>query len=338
MPSIQAKRLECLVRLNSLILVAMVVISSIGCISAPVKEAHSSTLRIGYQPSTHQVAEMVAREMGWWMQDLKPFGVTDIKEFEFSSGPPEAHAMMAGDLDIAYIGTSPLVFAISNGLDAKIVAGVNVNGSDLILRTGLPYNGPSSLEGMTIGTFPPGSVQDMVLSKWLSDSGVDPSKVSVRYMGPGDGVAAMFSGRVDGVFLPAPSASLLELDGSGRKVISSGQMWPGHACCSLAVSGKLIREKPDLVAQIVRTHINATYYVNSHQEAAAEIYANATGQDLEMVRRSMDEWGGSWTSDPALQAASTMDYARMGFDLNYTSIRMKDSDIFDDKFYHRAVL
>lgn len=144
-----------MVRLKSLILVAMVVISSIGCISAPVKEVHSRTLHIGYQPSTHQIAEMVAMEKGWWMQDLKPFGVTDVKEFEFSSGPPEAQAMMAGDLDIAYIGTSPLVFAISNGLDAKIVAGVNVNGSDLILRPGLAYNGPQSLACLTMGTFPP---------------------------------------------------------------------------------------------------------------------------------------------------------------------------------------
>ncbi|HWQ21007.1 MAG TPA: ABC transporter substrate-binding protein [Methanotrichaceae archaeon] len=195
-------------RRKSLILIAMVVITSIGCISAPVKEAHSSTLRIGYQPSTHQIAEMVAQEKGWWMHDLLPFGVTDIKEYEFPSGPPEAHAMMAGDLDIAYIGTSPLVAAISNGLDAKIVAGVNVNGSDLILRPDLPYNGPSSLAGMTIGTFPQGSVQDMVLRKWLSDSGVDLSSVRIRYMGPGDGVSAMFSRRVDGG-LPACTLCLI---------------------------------------------------------------------------------------------------------------------------------
>jgi len=326
------------VSLRSLILVAMAVISSLGCISAPVSEVPSITLHIGYQPSTHQIAEMIARDMGWWHRDLKPFGVTGIEEFGFSSGPPEAQAMMVGDLDIAYIGTSPLVAAISNGLDAKIVAGVNTNGSDLILKPGLPFAGPMSLSGLTIGTFPPGSVQDMVLRKWLFDSGVDLSRVRILYMGPGDGVAAMFAGKVDGVFLPAPSASLLELDGSGRKVITSGQMWPGHACCSLAVSGKLIRERPDLVAQIVRTHINATDYVNSHQEEAAEIYANATGQDLEMVKRSMDDWGGSWTSDPGHQVSSTMNYSRMGLDLNYTLTRMEDCDIFDDDFYCQAVL
>ncbi|HWQ21008.1 MAG TPA: ABC transporter substrate-binding protein, partial [Methanotrichaceae archaeon] len=130
---------------------------------------------------------------------------------------------------------------------------------------------------------------------------------------------------------------MLELDGSGRKVISSGQMWPGHACCSLAVSGRLIRMKPDLVAQIVRTHIKATDYVNSHQEEAAEIYSNATGQDLEMVRRSIDEWGGTWTSDPGPQVSSTLDYAGMCLDLNYTSAVMNDRDIFDYEFYSQAV-
>jgi len=77
------------------------------------------TLRIGYQPSTHQVAEMVAMEKGWWLEDLKPFGVTNVEEYEFPSGPPEMQSMLGGSLDVAYVGTAPPITAIAQGLDAR---------------------------------------------------------------------------------------------------------------------------------------------------------------------------------------------------------------------------
>ena len=55
----------------------------------------------------------------------------------------------------------------SNGLDAKIMTGVNINDSDLVPAPNTVYNGPKSLEGKIIGTFPVGSIQDTVLKKWL---------------------------------------------------------------------------------------------------------------------------------------------------------------------------
>jgi NitT/TauT family transport system substrate-binding protein len=179
---------------RKLILIAVlaaVVVISLGCISAPEKKQQNESavsapmkmpgnvtnLRIGYQPSTHQIAEMVASAKGWWAEDLKPFGIVTIQEKEFQSGPPEMQGMLAGALDIAYVGTAPPITAIAQGLDAKIVAAVNINGSDLVLRPDVTYNGPKSLEGLSIGTFPPGSIQDVVMKKWLKEKSVNISKV-----------------------------------------------------------------------------------------------------------------------------------------------------------------
>ena len=309
--------------MRKLILVAVlaaVVVISLGCISAPEKKQENestlaaptkvpgniTTLRIGYQPSTHQIAEMVASAKGWWTEDLKPFGVVTIQEKEFQSGPPEMQGMLAGALDVAYVGTAPPITAIAQGLDAKIVAAVNINGSDLVLGPGVAYSGPKSLEGLSIGTFPPGSIQDIVMKKWLTDNNVDISKIQIRGMGPSDAVTAIEAGKINGVFLPHPSPSQIVLDGKGRSVIQSGQMWPDHACCSLLISGKLIREHPDLVNQIIKTHIKATNYVNANPEDAAKIYANRTKQNLTVVEASMKNWDGKWVSDPSIQIPSTV--------------------------------
>ncbi len=310
-----------------------------GCISTPEKRNENiTTLRIGYQPSTHQIAEMVATDLGWWKADLSPFGIKEVREFGFPSGPPEMQAMMAGELDIAYVGTSPPIAAISRGLDARIVAAVNINGSDLVLRSGVLYAGPGSLARMRLSTFPPGSIQDIILKRWLMENGVDISEMNITPKGPGDAVSDIMSGKVDAVFLPHPSPAIIEMANKGRSLVASGEMWPGHACCSLVVSSSLIENQPDLVEQIVKTHMKATDYVNSHPEEAARIYANHTGQDLDMVIYSLKSWDGKWISDPHLQISSTLEYARSGCQMNITDRLLTEQDLFDTSFYDRASL
>lgn len=335
---------------------AAVVVMSLGCISSPEKkEAVSndtqkenvslqekmpgkiSTLRIGYQPSTHQIAEMVASEKGWWAEDLLPFGITEIKEFEFPTGVPEMQAMVAGELDIAYVGTAPPISAISAGLPAKIVAAVNINGSDLVLSPDQVYNGPASLAGLSIGTFPPGSIQDTVMKKWLMENGVDVSKVDIKAMDPGPATSALSAGKIDGVFLPQPSPSIIELKGKGKHVVASGEMWPNHACCSLVVTDKLIKEQPELVEQIIKTHIKATDYINANPEEAASIYAKKTKANLTEIEYSVKNWDGKWVSDPHLQVPSTVEYAKVDYQMKYTKRELSEKDLFDTSFYEKVL-
>lgn len=301
-------------------------------ISYPVF-AQDRVLNIGYQPSTHQIAEMVAFEKGWWQDELKPFGITEVKEFQFPNGAPEMQAMLAGDLDVAYVGTAPPITAISQGLDAKIVAAVNINGSNLVLRPDIEYKGPESLSGLTIATFPPGTIQDLVLKKWLRENEVDIEKVNIKGMDPGAAVTAISASKVDGVFLPHPSPAIVESEGKGRSVVASGEMWPNHACCSLVVSGKLIRENPDLVKQIIRIHNNATEYINEHPDEAAEIYAKKIGQDVDQVKRSLQTWDGKWISDPHEEIPSTLEYAAEDHELGYIEKNLTEKDLFDTSLY-----
>ncbi|AKB15742.1 ABC-type nitrate/sulfonate/bicarbonate transport systems, periplasmic component [Methanosarcina thermophila CHTI-55] len=232
-----------------LLLLASIFVS--GCASDDLTE-----LNIGYQPSTHQIAYMTAAEKGWWQEDLAPYGIEKINEYQFPTGAPEMQAMMSGDLDVAYVGAAPVVAALSEGLDAKIVTPVQINGSSLVLRPEHEYESPEDLKGLTIATFPPGTIQDTLLKNWLRENGLDAEKdVRILGMTPGDAVTAISAKRVDAVFLPHPSPTVIEREGNGRTIVQSGEMEANHSCCVLVVSGKLIREHPEIVEQIVRTHI-----------------------------------------------------------------------------------
>jgi NitT/TauT family transport system substrate-binding protein len=297
-------------------------------------------LNFGYQPSTHQVAYMTAAEKEWWKADLASFGIQDIKEHVFQTGPPEMQAMMAGDIDVAYVGAAPVLTALSSGLDAKIVAAVQIDGSSLVLGPNHTYVSPKDLKGLKIATYPPGSIQDTLLRKWLTENGLDPQNdVTIIAMGAaGDAVSAITANKVDAAFLPHPYPTIIEKSVPGSKVIvQSGQMEPNHVCCVLAVSGKLIKEHPDIVEQIVKTHINATDYNNAHIDEAAQIFSNKTSIDVGTVRASLKEWDGSWIVDPSVIENSTIDFSNTLYKQNLTQKQLTKEDIFDTSFYEKAI-
>ncbi len=149
-------------------------------------------------------------------------------------------------------------------------------------------------------------------------------------------MTAIEAGKVDGVFLPHPSPAIIEIDKKGKDVMASGEMWPDHACCSLVVSGKLMRDNPAMVEQIIKTHINATNWVNANPEEAAKIYSNKTKQDLKTVEYSMKTWDGKWISDPHIQIPSTVQYAKVDYEMNYTQKQLTEKDLFDTSFFDKA--
>ncbi len=299
---------------------------------APIKE-----LRIGYQPSTHQMAEITAMAKGWWQEDLAPFGVVNVTDKVFPSGPPEMQAMLAGELDVAYVGAAPVLSALATGLDAKIVAGVNTQGSDLVVRNDIIYTGPQSLSGRTIATFPPGSIQDTVLRDWLKKNNLTPDKdVFIKGMTPGDAVTAILAGKVDGIFLPTPSPSTVVNQGKGKVVVQSGEMYPNHTCCVLVVSGKLIREHPEIVREIIKTNDKAVAWNQQNLDEAAQIYSTKTGASLADVKASLTEWDGSWASDPNVIVEPVLEYAKIQYELGFIKKPLTKEEIFDLTFYQKA--
>ncbi len=156
-------------------------------------------------------------------------------------------------------------------------------------------------------------------------------------MTPGDAVTAISAKQVDAVFLPHPSPTIIENDGNGRTIVQSGEMSPNHACCVLLVSGELIREHPELVEQIVKTHIKATEYNLANPEEAAQIYSNKTTENVEVIRTSIEEWDGEWITDPAIIENSTVEYAKIQSDLGYIQKPLTEEEIFDTSFYEAAI-
>jgi NitT/TauT family transport system substrate-binding protein len=317
------------------VLAVALILFTAGC-TQPATTAKVTEIRIGYQPSTHQMAEITAMDKGWWQQDLAPYGVQNVSDRIFPTGAPEMQAMLAGELDVAYVGAAPVLSAVATGLDAKIIAGVNTQGSDLVVRPDLNYTSPQSLKGLKIATFQAGTIQDTILRDWLKKNNVDPDKdVQILGMNPGDAVTAMTAGKVDATFLPHPSPSVIVAQGKGKTVVQSGQMYPNHTCCVLVVSGKLIREHPEIVQQILKTHEKAVDYNEKNLDEAAAIFAKKTGAKLDDVKASLKEWDGQWVTDPNVIVDPVLDYAKIQYGLGYIKTPLTKDQLFDLSFYKK---
>jgi len=297
-----------------------------------------SRLTFGYQPSTHQIAYMTAMDKGWWRERLAPLGVEEIKEKVFPTGAPEMQAMLTHQIDVAYVGSAPFITALSHGLDARIIAAVQVQGSNLVLRPEYAYTRPEDIKGLKIATFPPGTIQDTLLREWLLDNGIDPKKdVDIRGMGPGDAISAIAAENVMAVFLPHPAPTIIELEGNGRSIVASGEMKPNHACCVLVATGSLIRENPDLVQAIVETHVRATRYNCKHKQDAARFYSDRTSFEVDKVMKSLEDWDGRWLADPFAVQESVVAYAQTQKRLGYIDKELTEDEIFTTRFYSAIV-
>ncbi len=296
-----------------------------------------TVLNIGYQPSTHQLAFMTAYSKGWYNESLSPMGITSVKPFNFPTGAPEMQAMLAGDLDFAYVGSAPFLTAVATGLDAKIIGTVQTQGSDLVLRTGLNYTTPADLKGLRIATFPAGTIQDTILRTWLKEQGLDDTKdVEIIAMGPGDATTAIIAGKVDAVFLPAPSPTTVEEAGAGTVIVQSGEMEPHHACCVLVASGDMIRNHPDIVREVLSLHQKANEFNLNNTAEAAGYMAEMTGMNTATIISSLSRWDGEWIADPTVIIPSVTGYAEKQQALGYIKTPVTRDQLFDTSFWEKV--
>jgi NitT/TauT family transport system substrate-binding protein len=50
----------------------------------------------------------------------------------------------------------------------------------------------------------------------------------------------------------------------------------------------------------------------------------------------MKTWDGKWISDSHIQIPSTVQYAKVDYEMNYTQKQLTEKDLFDTSFYDKA--
>jgi sulfonate transport system substrate-binding protein len=196
---------------------------------------------------------------------------------DFTSGPPMLQAMGAGAVDIGAVGNSPPVFAAAGGSQITIVGAMKSTpaGSAIVVPESSPIHSIADLKGKRIAVTQ-GSSANYHLLTVLDKAHLSVKDVTISYLQPAEGQAALSSGAVDAwdIWTPFTEAAVAK----GARVLVTGAGFGSPY--SFEVASKAALADPARAAAI-RAYLKiinrAHIWANTHPDAWARIWAQGTG-------------------------------------------------------------
>lgn len=242
------------------------------------------TVTIGYLPSDHDAALFVADSQGKFQEN----GI-NTKLVQFNNGGDLMTAMASGDVDIGYVGITPVLSSISKGVPVKVISAAQTEGSGIVVSSDSGINDVSDLEGKKIATPGEASIQHMLLNYYLKENGMDIKDLKVSVMKVPSMNDALKTNQIDGMITFEPYVSIAEKNGA--KVLAGSQdILPDHPCCVVVASDKYIEAHPNETGKIVEIHENATNFINENTDEAAGMLPKDIVNDVEVEKISMSSF------------------------------------------------
>jgi sulfonate transport system substrate-binding protein len=217
---------------------------------------------------------------------FKPLGIA-VAWVDFQFGPPLLEAINVGSVDFGYVGDAPPIFAQAANARIRYAAAVKQNGNTqaIVVPADSPIKTLADLKGKRIA-FGKGSSAHNLLVAALEKAGLSWSDITPAPLAPADATAAFVKGSVDAWSIWDPYLALAELKENARVVVWDKDV---HKPNAFYIAGQDFVEKyPALVAKLNATFAAEGIWANNHHEEVAKAQAEATGVDLDAIRRFVD--------------------------------------------------
>ena len=209
---------------------------------------------------------------------------TRFESQRFTDFPTVVESIKSGRLDATFM-IAPLAMKLrEQGVPVKICYLGHRDGSTVIVRKDLPAQSLRDLKGKTFAIPSKYSNQYLVITKLMADQGVDPKDIKFVELPPPDMPGALAAKAIDAYFVGEPHAAKAEVDGSGRVLYHAKDIWPHFISCVLVVTDKLIKERPEVVRDLVRGIAESGEWAETHRIEAAKVVAPYFRQDEKLVR------------------------------------------------------
>jgi NitT/TauT family transport system substrate-binding protein len=295
-------------------------------------------VRVGCFPNITHPQALLGKSNGAFDRALGPAARIDWKLF--NAGPAAMEALLAGALDITYIGPNPTIngYVRSHGEAVRIVAGATSGGAALVVRNDSGINRPEDFHGKKIASPQLGNTQDVALRGWLIAHGLKTidkgGDVQIMPMANPDQLTMFLRKGIDAAWAPEPWASRLIREGNGRLYLDERQLWPKgqFVTAHVIVRTAFLREHPDVVKKFLAAHVELTDWINAHpadaKKALNDQVQKETGKALPtgLVDDAFSRM--QVTYDPIRSSLFTS--ARSAFDAGFLGRQMPDlSGVYD---------
>jgi NitT/TauT family transport system substrate-binding protein len=251
----------------------------VGCSSSsPSNSSAKVVLRLGFLENVTHAPALVGIREGFFTKNLGN-GVT-LQLKPYSTGTEEATALLAGQLDAAYVGPNPAIDTYSKQASLiRVISGAASGGAALVTKKSI--TAPAQLKGQKLATPSLGNTQDVALRYWLKQHGLTTTPtgggdVHVTPVTPNsDAVLEFESGQIAGGWEPAPYDAEMVAAG-GRELVNEASLWPGgqFVTTNLVATTSYIHAHPSVINDLLKAQIEAVNFIKSNK-SAAESAANA---------------------------------------------------------------
>jgi NitT/TauT family transport system substrate-binding protein len=209
---------------------------------------------------------------------------TRFESQRFTDFPTIAESIKGGKLDATFM-IVPLAMKLrEQGVPIKICYLGHRDGSTVIVRKDSQAKTLLDLRGKVFAIPSRYSNQNLVIHKLMEDQGMGPDDIRFVELPPPDMPAALGAGAIDAYFVGEPHAAKAELDGTGRVLYYAKDIWPHFISCCLVVTERLIQDRRQVVADLVRGIAESGEWAETHREEAAKVVSPYFRQDEKLVR------------------------------------------------------
>jgi len=202
--------------------------------------------RVGFIPVTCHLTCPVNHYIHEQMQ-----GAGGFEPVRFSGWPELKEAFLSGHLEATFI-LAPMAMALrEQGVPIKIVYLGHRDGTTMMVHKDSDIQRIEDLRGKTIAVPNRFSNQRLIIFRALKHRNISIGEVRLVEMPPPDMPAALAVRAVDAIISGEPFMAQSEMDGYGRVLFLTKDVWPEFISCVLAVNEKLIDERREDVQRLV---------------------------------------------------------------------------------------
>lgn len=239
-------------------------------------------VRVGYLPITDATPLLVAHGKGFFEAE----GLAVEKPVMFRGWSQIVEAFLAGQVNVVHLLSPITVWArYGSRTPARVVAWNHTSGSGLTVANDI--DSVAELGGKTVAVPYWYSIHNVVLQRLLRENGLKPAisggapaadEVALSLMSPSDMVPALAAGQIAGYIVAEPFNAAAEINGIGKVLRFTGDVWRDHACCTVFMNERDLSERPEWSQKVVNAMVKAQLWTRDNRAETAQLLSSANPQ------------------------------------------------------------
>ena len=176
---------------------------------------------------------------------------TLFRSRKFTDWPTVKEALIAKDIGGVFILAPMAMQLAADGIPIKVVYLGHRDGTGIVVGQDSDIRDFGDLRGKVVAIPSRYANQNVLMHRMMREWGMPFDSIELRELPPPEHPTALRSGSIDGYIVGEPFAAKAEVDGFGRVLYHTKDIWPEFISCVLVVREDLIEERRELVQELV---------------------------------------------------------------------------------------